>query len=1630
MANTSDFIISITGEINETETRRRIQEALSRITPNATISIQATGTQQAINNIDNVSQAIGTTAAISAAAVKQIENVMQKLINTTNELDKSLTNIRIATTDSFDNTLDLMKELSANGVDLGATTAEMSSGVETWLRQGKSLEQAQALTEETIKFSKVSKKSAEDSAKYLTALSKAYGIVDDEISQITDKLTAIDSNAAINAGALAEGMSRTAVTAKQAGVSMDELAGMVTTVTEITQQSASSIGNAFKTIFTRMSDIKGGKLKLIDDNGTEELLSDVELTLKNVGIDLRATVNEYNSYSDVLSELAAKWDSLTQVQQNALSKAFAGTRQAETFRVLMENYENVSKYAEIAAESAGSSAEKFNSYLDSIEAKTKSLQAAFEGLTLDIVSPESIANVIDMTAKVTEFLDKTNLAKSALTGLAVGGAVSGISSLAHIIGQAANSMSDFGNALKLASQGNLGANEFQRLLNITNRLSASQLQAVLSTNSLTDAERMQILTNTGLSEAEARTRLQTMGLSAAEGTATASTMSLSAAAKGLWATLASNPIGLIITAVTAGAMAFNALKDAQAKAAEKAREQAEQSRQNAESAKNEANELGELIEKYKELAESNTFDNAETRSQVKDIQSEITRLVGEQADNLDLVNGKLDDELKKLKEIEQQQRDKLIRDQRTAYIDSSNEANNTTYHKGNSYLDWAYSANQVTIDGDNGKIREQIVDIVNQAFEDSKIDAFVNIQGTDFDKFLSFNFADNATLRDKVNGIETALQALENDTDFDTSTSELYRELSNAQKELQKVLDQQEQAANDLLETLIVNIAVEGQADIDSLESYKQYRQNIINSLTKDDTLSNAITEGVLSTDGIETYVDSYLSGLESISDYYNQWVRSFDPVDNVHHTIEETWAEHKRELESLPKLDMSEIFDLENENGEKFSKSIKSYSDSMESLKKAYDSFKAGAFTDDDFTKLVQTFPELAGRADDLDTAISELVEDMNRSLLLDFSDKFGKLDTSKDREQLAKYRDTLMSLSDFISESNSFDISNYSKQIDGITSAVNKLQSAYDKIQDGSIKDNDIISLVKDFPELAPYIDDTERLQKELVKLAEVQPQKLIESLEELKETLTDKTELSSIENLISKLKQLSDITVKTDTDNAKIAQQQIEKNIKLIETEIDKINEKKKAQEDYIKQLEKEKSELEEMIDKYESAADTVKNAIDEQINGIEKQKDVIENSYKKQTKAIEKAYEEQTDLLQKQADAIDTSHTIYDSQIDNIDSQIKALRNEASEQDRLNKLKEKEAALEKAKSTMNRVYTGTGWGIESDSEAVSKAQKEYDEELEKYRRESEISRLEAERDRLEREQERERERLEKERERLLSEKERLEKEKKLKLEQLETLKEQEISGLEKEIEQLKEYRTQWKETVNAYKKAQDDMTAAALLGANWREEIANKDIGILNTFSANYQSTLAQLHEILEPQITQAQSIVTAYDNEITKQNELKSQQQKYLDFYKTYSSDFAKATDKQREALEKLNKAIEGNSESRHLSSLLESAENSFGGNDLINRLSETASKNQALYESILTGSSAIIGNAFKNLTNSVTETGKNIVESVKNDNRSTNVHNEWNVNNPVFDSSNNYEQFKIFANKMFRELDMQTKIGR
>lgn len=79
-------------------------------------------------------------------------------------------------------------------------------------------------------------------------------------------------------------------------------------------------------------------------------------------------------------------------------------------------------------------------------------------------------------------------------------------------------------------------------------------------------------------------------------------------------------------------------------------ELASESRSRLDELQDEADTIKDLISKYEELANSETYDSS-THSEIKDIQEQITELVGTQANNLDLVNDKLDEELEKLRKI-------------------------------------------------------------------------------------------------------------------------------------------------------------------------------------------------------------------------------------------------------------------------------------------------------------------------------------------------------------------------------------------------------------------------------------------------------------------------------------------------------------------------------------------------------------------------------------------------------------------------------------------------------------------------------------------------------------------------------------------------------------------------------------------------------------------------------------------------------------------------------------------------------------------------------------------------------------------------------------------------------------------
>lgn len=603
---------------------------------------------------------------------QEIERGAKAAVKAVEEIDKSIVDLQMATGDSYTNVKKLVGGYNDFAKQLGATTTEVSMGASDWLRQGKSIAETNKLIQDSMVLSKVANISSEDSTSYLTAMMKGYKKSVEEVAEINDSLTSIDLAAAVDAGGLAEATSRVAASADLAGISLNRLLGMEAAVGEASQESMSVIGTSFKAIFSRMADIKADKLELVDEDGTVETLSDVEAVLENMGIELRSSTNEFRGFDEVLDDTAKKWKNLSTVQRAAVSKAFAGQRQANRFQLLMENYDTALSYEKIANESSGTAIQKFDAYLNSIEARKKSLQASFEGLSVNLISRDTISGILEATQALVEFLDKTNLLKGALAGLAAGGMMKGFVALTTSITQAAMKMQNFQQAMSLLKTGNVGAEGIQKLSVLVDGLSESQLKAVLSSEQLTAAQRLSILTSAGMSEAQATATLSTMGLSTAEGVATASTLSLGSALKGLWATLLANPIVLISTALTAGISLWSSYKQSIEESIQKATDATS-------SWKESNNALDEQIAKYKELKQQldsgslTPSEEYETRQQILDIQSQITSQYGNQVAGIDLVNGSLQTQLGLLQQISAEDAKRQLNQNREEYQDAEKE---------------------------------------------------------------------------------------------------------------------------------------------------------------------------------------------------------------------------------------------------------------------------------------------------------------------------------------------------------------------------------------------------------------------------------------------------------------------------------------------------------------------------------------------------------------------------------------------------------------------------------------------------------------------------------------------------------------------------------------------------------------------------------------------------------------------------------------------------------------------------------------------------------------------------------------------------------------------------------------------
>lgn len=374
------------------------------------------------NVFDKLNSALKTNikqkavTAIAGFSVQQLKEVYDNVV----KLDSAVVNLSMVTGYNRDRTKELVASYSEMAQELGAVTSEVAAAADDWLRQGYSLEDTNELIKTSTVLSKIGLIDSAEATQYLTSAIKGYKVEINDAMSIADKLSAVDMAAAVSVGGLAEGMSKTANSARLAGVEMDTLLGYLAAVGEVTQQDMASIGNAFKTMFARYSNVKLNKL--VDDDG--ESLNDYERILTRVGIRLRDNLGEFRDFTDVLDDVQAKWSSLTEVEQSAIATALGATRQKENVLTLMENYGKAMEYAGISADSAGTAMEKYDAYSQGIEANIARAKASFESLSTNLLNSDAVVTFVKLANGALQFADA--LAKCKLLLPAIVGVVTSI----------------------------------------------------------------------------------------------------------------------------------------------------------------------------------------------------------------------------------------------------------------------------------------------------------------------------------------------------------------------------------------------------------------------------------------------------------------------------------------------------------------------------------------------------------------------------------------------------------------------------------------------------------------------------------------------------------------------------------------------------------------------------------------------------------------------------------------------------------------------------------------------------------------------------------------------------------------------------------------------------------------------------------------------------------------------------------------------------------------------------------------------------------------------------------------------------------------------------------------------------
>ena len=325
--------------------------------------------------------------------ISYIRQGVQEVIN----LDTALTKMSYTMEVTDSQLADMSKQMVSMAKDLSSSVENISQIYQIYANLQTTQEELEKTAKPTAILANLSGVDAATAADQLQGVLNQFQLTADDATHIVDVYDKISASIKVDyskgIAGMADAVKNVGNYANEAGLSFEQLSAIVGRVMQQTRQEGGQIGVALKTIMTRVSKAT----KLAEDGEVDnKTLSQASAALKRfANIDVYTPSGEFREFDVIMTELAAKWDQLSDAEQKNISFAIAATRQTATLSAVLSNWNDAMNLATDAVNANGNALANQEKYEKSLAGHIQSLKTEFSALWIELLNSESLKDLID-----------------------------------------------------------------------------------------------------------------------------------------------------------------------------------------------------------------------------------------------------------------------------------------------------------------------------------------------------------------------------------------------------------------------------------------------------------------------------------------------------------------------------------------------------------------------------------------------------------------------------------------------------------------------------------------------------------------------------------------------------------------------------------------------------------------------------------------------------------------------------------------------------------------------------------------------------------------------------------------------------------------------------------------------------------------------------------------------------------------------------------------------------------------------------------------------------------------------------------------------------------------------------------